>query len=72
MTASVIHVRYTELGTWIVHLDEQPEVISKHVSATEATWRAFEFAHYHSLAEVVIHDAYNRCRASPVLEGGQR
>ena len=68
---SVLHVRCADAGKWVVHFDDESEPLSEHVTATDATRCAFELAFRGGLTEVVVHDAYDRCRTYPLTRHDQ-
>lgn len=67
MTPLTIHVRHAEHGIWAVYVNGGPTAASEHATASEAERTATQLARaVPDDAEVVVFDAYNRCRPVPV------
>jgi Uncharacterized protein conserved in bacteria (DUF2188) len=59
MHEQVIHVRYSDTGSWVVQPDDRAP-ISEHPTATAAERAAIAYAATVDDADVVIHDRYAR------------
>ena len=62
MSAHLIHVRYSDKGSWVVQPDDRSDPISEHGSETAAERAAIEHASGRDDCDVVVHDRYARVR----------
>jgi Uncharacterized protein conserved in bacteria (DUF2188) len=60
MSANLIHVRYSDKGSWVVQPDDRSDPISEHGSETAAERAAIEHASGRDDCDVVVHDRYAR------------
>lgn len=60
MHEQVIHVRYSDTGSWAVQPDDRDAPISHHPTATAAERAAIAYAATAGEIDVVIHDRYAR------------
>jgi hypothetical protein len=58
-----VHVRPTRTGLWQVYIGESAQAASHHETATDAERSAAALAAALERAEIVLHDAYHRCRS---------
>lgn len=56
----VIHVRCTDRGTWMVHVDDGDAPISTHASETEAERAARRYSEGLGEGRIVMYDRYRR------------
>ncbi len=64
-SATALHVRPDERGSWRVQRDGDDAPISEHTSETEAELAARRFARDLGAAEILVHDRYRRVHTIP-------